>query len=187
MTERSRRMAKTLTYIAVVVLAVIAVILGYKIYQQTTGLKTQDRSIQQQNTSVPQDVRNQSSPGAAQNIDVEALMKQFPTSNSSEEERRKFNDYLLSLGQEVDTITISSNATSNCNPTPQVLRIIKGAEIKIVNQDTVDHKLSMFQKDILAKAGQTTTVKTDWGTGAFGYVCDGTGPRVGILLIIDTE
>jgi len=182
-------MGNKLMIVGIVVLAVIAVVLGYQIYQETLASKPQSVS-QTQTPILPQTVGDtnisQVSP-QPQDIDVESILKQFPSSTATDEERIKSNDYLLSLGQEVDTLTIVSSATANCSPTPKILRVKKGTEFKIVNQDNVDHKLSMFQKDISVKANTTITVKTDWGAGAYGYVCDGTGRRVGILHIIDIQ
>lgn len=56
-------MAKNLVYVGVIVLAVIAVVLGYKIYQQT-ALKNQPVSTSQQPASntVPKSTNKQATP-----------------------------------------------------------------------------------------------------------------------------
>jgi len=183
-------MSKYLLFFGIVVLAVIAVVLGYQIYKQTTGTGIAPPVVQTppiQQSVINTDISQISPLPQNIDIDVESILKQFPDTTATDEEKTKFNEYLFSLAQEADTLTIVSSATANCSPTPKILRVKKETEFKIVNQDNVDHKLSMFQKDIYAKANTTTTVKTDWGTGAFGYICGDTGPRVGIFIIIDIE
>lgn len=169
-------MSKHLVNIGIVILLGIAVFLGYQIYKQTRVSQVS----QSQEASFPPTSgdQNMTESPKTQEVDIDTALKQFPTSDSSEEERKKFTDYMLSIGEKTDILTITS-----CNPTPQISTIKKGDNLKIVNQDNVDHKLNIYQKDISIQANTTTTVNVDWGPGGFGYVCDNSGRVRGIFYV----
>lgn len=175
-------MAKNFVYIGIAVLALIAVVLGYKIYQQRLSY-TLPQTNQSQNRPATGTVVNQATPGGAQNtaqnIDLDSLFKQFPGANATTEEKTKFNSYLLSIGQETGTLVIN-----NCKVTPLVFRVKKGVDFMVSNLDNKDHTLNVNQVTFSVKAKETKKLTTDNLDGAYGYYCDGVGPRVGILHVV---
>ncbi len=177
-------MSKNLVYVGIGILAIIAVFLGYKIYQQQTVLQNQSiasskpQPIVQQNTSKSSTLSPQNN-NISQAIDLDSVFKQFPGRNASKEEKMKFNNYLLSIGTEGGTLTIN-----NCKVVPLVFRVKKGADFMLSNLDNVDHTLKVNQVTFSVKARETKKVKADNLDGANGYYCDGTGPKIGILHVV---
>lgn len=179
-------MSKNLVYIGIAALAILAILLGYQIYQQQTGIGSQtlptpnpvvqNNSTSPLNSTQPQATRSST---IDQYIDLDSVFKQFPGPNATEEEKIRFNDYLLSIGKEGDTLTIS-----NCKPIPVVFRVRKGTEFSLSNLDNMDHTLNVSQVTFSVKARETKRVKTDNLDGANGYYCDGVGSKIGILHIV---
>lgn len=173
-------MSKNLVYIGVVVLAVIAVILGYNIYQQQTGVATTP-STQPPARTIEQPSGTQSGNQAStQNIDIDALFKKFPGPNATVAQIQDFRDYIDPLSKETGLITIK-----DCKADPIVLRVKKGQDFKITNQDSIDHKLTMLGQEVTVKAGATLTRKAPGEIGESGYSCDNakTG-NIGIIHIV---
>lgn len=74
----------------------------------------------------------------------------------------------------------------DCQPTPLVLQVKQGSEFTVKNSDNTSHTLT-FDEDHNFKipANGLTTIKAEfkYGTGDYGYVCEGVG-LVGFLHII---
>lgn len=181
-------MAKNLVYLGVVVLAVIAVILGYNIYQQQTGgtatlPNTQPSKIQ----SAPQTGGNQSSTQpTTQKRELTAEEKQvltFPGPNATEAEKKTHTDLVDQLGNKSGYAVLD---ISGCAPFPVVYRIKQGGSISIKNSDKVDHVINTARK-VTIKADSTQTVNSKEigdNLGEYAYACDGSRSSVGILKII---
>lgn len=162
-------MGKTLVYVGVIVLAVIAVVLGYQIYQQTAGVQTPSVP-QTQDTTVPQTVGNQDtlqiSP-LSQKIDMEFILKNTPDPNSSIGKKQDWENYLRVNRQEGSLIVIK-----NCIAEPSVLIIENGEDFKIQNEDSVDHKLTIPPNGITVKAKESVSLKATLEMSEFGYSCE---------------
>jgi len=168
-------MTKTLVYIGIAVLAVIAVVLGYQIYRQTTDTGTVPPVKQAQDTSVPQTVGNQqtsqqttqSSSGTA---DEQAVLN-FPGPNATQIEKQQYTDALNRFAKETGVLEISNG----CKPSPIVIRIQKDQEIQIKNTGITDIKVIISpQIQFPISANSIKTVKASFGgVGTFGYRCEG--------------
>lgn len=177
-------MTKKLVYVGVVVLALIAVILGYKIYQQTISSQSAPKpkpSAEFQDVTIPKPGVNnsQQTDTSSQSIDLDSIFKRFPGPNATAEEIQSFHDYLYTISRETGLITLK-----DCKADPQVLRVKKGQEFKIKNEDSVDHKLTMPGKQVSVKAaGEITLTASE--IGEYGYGCD-TAPNKSNVGIIQT-
>jgi plastocyanin len=122
---------------------------------------------------------------SAELTDKEKQVLNAPGENATQEEKDKHGVLLFSLSRESTTLDISS-----CEiPNPLVLRAKLGTEIKLVNNDSVAHVLTITGKAYAVEPKGSTTLKLDFGKGAggFGYVCDskgqGTPPVSGFFLL----
>lgn len=183
-------MAKNLVYVGVIVLAVIAVFLGYKIYQQQTLTnKTSVTNQQPQKRSTPKPRVNQTTPEATQPqtqqpsaSEISAVLN-LPGPNATEAERKKRQDLINKLGSSSD---ITSLDIAGCIPNPVVYSVRKGTNFKVKNPDQIDHTIyTTIRTTIKANSEQTLTSK-DIGDnfGDYAYGCNGEPNSVGIIRIV---
>lgn len=181
-------MAKTLTYLGVVVLVIIAVVLGYKIYQQITSTNQSIPTSQQsEDRTIPQSVDRQevtpkTSTSSDQNSNPEDWIYRFPGDNATQEEKQQFSDNLNRFAKQTEVLEISNN----CKSSPLVMRIKKDQEFQIKNTSGTDIKIIIStQYQIPIGANTAKTVKAYFGgIGAFGYRCEGFEKISGIIDII---
>lgn len=179
-------MAKNLVYIGIAVLALIAVVLGYKIYQQKalnivplTTQPTQDRTT---TGTVKQTTPATTQTNAApQNIDVNTLVNNLVKPDNTQAERDRLATTTRLAAIKADVLDIS-----NCNPNPSIFQVKKGAEFKVKNSNSIDQKIMITpQQQYNAPANQTVTLKADFGPGIISYRCnkDNGYPLVGIFFV----
>ncbi|MEK7517793.1 MAG: hypothetical protein AAB583_04545 [Patescibacteria group bacterium] len=174
-------MSKNIVRFGIAVLVVIAVVLGYQIYQQTTVYQTPPI----QNGTVPQTVGNQQASTQKGLTAEEKQALSFPGPNATEEEKKKHSDLVDELGNRVAG-TLFLDITG-CKPNPIVYRVKQGGSFKVKNSDSIDHTLSTDRKiTIKANSEQTLTSKSIGDVlGNYGYGCaEISGGTVGIIQII---
>lgn len=180
-------MSKNLVYIGIAVLIVVALILGYKIYEQQTGYKL--GSLRGKSDSVT--VKPNRSPSSTESSsttsksDKEKSVLNFPADNASPEQMNKFFDEVGRLGVESNTLQIAK-----CQPSPLVIRVKKGASFNITNSDSVERELIVDPTHkYKVSAGGLVSFKADFGTGILGYRCSGVGfetqPLVGVINVLE--
>lgn len=79
----------------------------------------------------------------------------------------------------------TSLAIKDCKPTPLVLQLKQGDQFEVSNNDNAEHKLTFDEAHaVTIPANGKTTIKADfkYGSGDYGYVCEGLG-LVGFLHI----
>lgn len=142
--------------------------------------------------SKQQKIKQSASPSPSPNISTQP--KQLPTT-LTEDERSILNppsvdasrsakdqhaQTVAKLAKEGNTLEIK-----DCKPNPLVLQVKQGSDFKINNNDSVDRKIT-FDEDHVYKipANNKLTIKAEfkYGTGDYGYICEGTG-LVGFLHI----
>lgn len=171
-------MNKNLVYIGIVALAVIAVILGYNIYQQQ---KTYQAPLTNQKQSQTKTVESPAPTSKASKTDVLT----FPGPNATADETKKFSEHVNQIAQETDTLNIGK-----CSPSPLALKTKLGASINLRNDDTTTHKI-IFNPEyqFTLNAGETKAVKADFGhgDGIYSYICDkalNAATPIGVFLLV---
>ncbi len=166
-------MAKNFVYIGIAVLALIAVVLGYKIYQQklTSTLPQTNQSTQNRPTT-PTSV-NQATPGEAQTPSVdlgeqERLVKSVPLPTAPLEARIAFNDQLKKYEKETGTIEIT-----NCKPLPLIFRVKGETSFSIKNNDAVEYKISVGGQKITLAPNSMSTMMAGKADGVTDISCNG--------------
>jgi len=177
-------MSKILVYVGIAVLAIIAVVMGYQIYEQTTVIKPPP--IQQtQDTSVPQTVGNQQTPQPNTQFSSQSEYSEilnFDDGSATKEEKRIWYNSIGRLTKGTDTLDISM-----CKPNPVVVKLNQNTQLKVTNNDNRDRMILRGDLRYTIPAKQTSTISIkDWGVGILRYRCntdDGSGAIVGILKI----
>lgn len=174
-------MSKNLVYIGVAVLFVIAVFLGYKIYQQQYSQQSSTKSTSSQNINTKTKASPSQSPTAQQKVSASDLeILKFPADLSSQEG--------VKWMQEVKTKakTADSLDVSNCQASPIVLNIQNGAELKITNKGNSEVSISGIGNiSQLTRGGVLNTKITAEGDPAYlGYRCSLTGSPQNIIGIL---
>ena len=112
----------------------------------------------------------------------EKFMLNPPAANASSSAKEKHKIIVASLAKESETIDIK-----NCKPNPLVVKTKLGSEIKIINKDNEKRRIIIDSKNIFKIApGEEKMVNTKfkYGTGDYGYVCEGSG-IVGFLHVVE--
>lgn len=175
-------MARNLVYIGIVVLAIIAVVLGYNIYKQQLAYK---QTLTQKQTVIPKKQLRPTPPSQTSSVsntmsEDRQKIATYPGPSAPDDQKKELSRIIEKNVQVSDTLNVTQ-----CNTTPLVLQTIKGADIKLVNDDSVVRSI-MFgpgkQYDVPIK--KTLTIKPDLNNGINFYRCNLTGsPIVGIVLI----
>ena len=111
----------------------------------------------------------------------EKFMLNPPAANASSSAKEKHKIIVASLARESERIDLK-----NCKPNPLVVKTTLGSQIKIINKDSEKRKIIIDSKNIFNIApGEEKVIKTKfkYGTGDYGYVCEGVG-IVGFLHVI---
>ena len=166
-------MRKRLPYIILAIPIIIALVLGYAIYNQIQGTNTTpSQEEKQEETSTTPSVSR--SP-------EEAELLQVPGENATDEERQKHLEGVLEIAKSSDTLNVSS-----CNPDIFALRVKQGETFTIKNDTTQEHTI-VLNEDYMYKipAQGSTEVEVDFGRGPgiYGYGCDRSGSAVGFLVV----
>lgn len=175
-----------LIYVGITILAVIAVFLGYRIYQKQTEVALPpSKNIQTQDIPSPKgSVDKVTSVSNLESNERQEVLN-FPSSNASAEEKKKHSDLVNKLGNQSGATTLN---ISGCNPTPIVSRVKQGSSFKIENPDQLDHTIyANPAKKIVIKGNSESTLSTsDFGSslGDYGYNCDTSTTPVGIIQIV---
>lgn len=171
-------MSKFATPVVIVILAVIAVVLGYTIYNQSTSNKTAPRETEQPTRNVTSTPIG--SKAAALTVD-ERLALQTPGANATEAERKAHFDAAVRAAKYVNTLDISQ-----CIGTPVVLRVAAKQTLTVNNPDTQDHVI-VIDKDhtYIVPASGKKEIVIDFGKGGglYGYGCDASQTTSGLFLV----
>ena len=152
---------------------IVALFLGHAIYKQKFQQSGESKSKQMAASNSPKAI-----PSGFTSEERDVLKS--PPQNAPQADIDKHFALASKLSKESDTLDIA-----NCRSNPLVLRIGLNKNLKIVNNENIDHRL-IFDEDHQYKISKnnTTTVKTDFGRGPglYGYVCEGVG-LTGFILV----
>ncbi len=101
-----------------------------------------------------------------------------PSVDASRSAKQKHANTVAKLAKVGDNLEIK-----DCQPSPLVLQVKQGSDFKIKNNDNVKHKIIFDEEHIYelpANNSQTYKAQFKYGTGDYGYVCEGVG-LVGFL------
>jgi len=178
-------MGNKLMIVGIVVLALIAVVLGYKIYQQTALKGPPVQSIQSVVKPTPTTTVKQSSKTTSNEISENNILQSSPGPNSSDEEKNKFLDAVKRLAKETAVLDITK-----CQPQPVVFKMRKAAQLQVRNNNNIEHTIIIdSEHQYSIPPNSTKTINTGLGVGSPGYRCGGVGfenePLVGIIDVVD--
>lgn len=151
-------------------LVVLAIVLGYAIYQQKSS---HEKPAMTQNPSASKNPSNR--------LSDEAKVLNI-SSFSTEEEKKQNYALAVSISKEADFLDIA-----NCTGSPVVLRLREGTSLKVRNKDSVAHSISFNDKQIYpVLAGSTIEVKDAFakGPGLYGYGCDNFSGAKGMVYVV---
>lgn len=100
---------------------------------------------------------------------------QAEASNTAKQKHAKMVSKLASAAASLDI--------TNCEPKPVVLRVKKGNNFTVKNNDKQPHKIMLDEKtsyEIPANGSLVVKADFNYGAGDYGYVCEGAG-LVGFL------
>jgi hypothetical protein len=182
-------MTKNLTYIGIIVLLIIAIVLGYQIYQQQTGYDTssQNQSINNQEFVTPQAITPNSTataPLTNQPSAEEIAVLNFPGPNATDAEKKAHSNLVNEVGNKVAGTPFLD--ISGCKPNPIVYRVKRGATFNIKNSDAIDHTINTERKAIIKSNSEQTLASKGIGDdlGNYAYSCDDSAGPVGVIQII---
>jgi hypothetical protein len=158
-------MAKNLVYIGIAGLVVIAVILGYNIYQQQGGtlapINNSVNPLSQSNNQQPQTTQAATIPDADW-----AKIENFDDSKVNQAEGEEFTNLVIKYGVDTNSIEIKQ-----CEASPLVANIKMGSNFTIKNTDTLNQVMNFFSKEYVIKPGETVTILSQFTPGIFRYAC----------------
>ncbi len=165
--------AKLRTYlknIKFIILVGITLLLGVAIFNQ------QNAKLSQSPSPSPSKSEKQLLPSNL--TDDKRFILNPPSAEASRAAKDKHMQIVAKLAKVGDILEIK-----DCQPNPLVLQVKQGSEFKIKNNDNVKHKI-IFDEENKYKipANGQLTIKADfkYGSGDYGYVCEGVG-LVGFL------
>ena len=136
--------------------------------------------------SVYSQQRSQTIPSPSPVADVLTEEEKFilnpPSKESSMSALKKHAQMVAELAKESKSLEIQKD----CKPNPRVLQVKLGSEIKISNKDGVNRRIIVDSKnffDIPANGSKMLKADFKYGTGDYGYVCEGVG-IVGFLRVV---
>jgi hypothetical protein len=178
-------MSKILTPIGIICLLIIAVVLGYTIFQKQIAPSSNNQAVTNQQYITPQPSTNNSTTTAPTtnqpSAEEQDLVKAIPGSSSTLEERVAYNIKLQKFEKVTDTIEIT-----NCWPNPFIARVREFTDLKIKNNDNVEQLIYLGQTQINVPAGKTITTKPPGkGDGITNLTCN--GGAQGLLHVIQVQ
>ncbi|HEY0907797.1 MAG TPA: hypothetical protein VGE35_00430 [Candidatus Paceibacterota bacterium] len=158
---------KLILKIALVVLSVIALVLGYMVYKkETKGFKNAPISID-------------SVAGAANAADGDIFA--FPKAGATKTERAAFYHVVDRAAVPTEKIDIAG-----CVAKPLASSVVADSKITFVNNASVAHTVTFNPQlsfKVPAKSTLVTKASFGKGQGIYGFGCDDMGRAVGVILV----
>lgn len=159
-------MQKYVFTIAIAALVLIALGLGWLIFQQSSPEAAEEPSQEQE---------------SGLSGDAERVLT-TPGPEATEEERIAHFELARRLAQESDVLDLSACSLAD----PVVLKVTEGDAFTVKNDDTQPHTM-VFNEDTLRQipAGGSIELTADFemGSGLYGYGCDSVPRAVGLILV----
>ncbi len=151
----------------IIILVSIAILLGIAIFNQQKGKFSNNNY----GSSPAPSVQPQLLPSNL--TDDEKFILFPPPADASKSAKEKHAQIVAKLAKEGDFIEIK-----NCQPTPLVLQVKQGSKFTIKNDDSIAHNFIIdeeHQYKVPANGNLEIVAQFKYGTGDYGYICQGTG------------
>lgn len=161
---------KNSSNILIVILIGSALLLGYAIYNQYQQKLSTNSTKPSQPKLLPTNL-----------TDDERFILSPPSADASRSAKDKHAQTMAKLAKVGDSIEIN-----DCQPTPLVIQVKEGSNLKIVNKDQTAHKITFDDEHIYkigAKDDLTIKAEFKYKAGDYGYICEGLG-LVGFVHIV---
>lgn len=150
-----------------IILLSIAILLAVAIFNQQKAKTSQNNSG---SSPVPS-----AQPGLLPTTlsDDEKFILFPPSADASKSAKEKHAQIVAKLAKQSDTLEIK-----DCQPTPLVLLVKQGSKFTIKNKDSAAHNFVIdeeHQYKVSANGSLEIVAQFKYGTGDYGYVCEGTG------------
>ncbi len=165
--------------ITILVLVIIAVVLGYSIYNQSFLKTLMYKAPQPQAGKQAFPLANSISRSGL-TADEQTALK-TPGANASQEERKKHFDAAFRAAKNAEVLQLGQ-----CQGTPVVLRVKKDKPITVNNQDYKQHQIIIDKDHIYSVPANGKTdlaIGFDKGPGLYGYGCDKSQEASGLFLV----
>ena len=149
------------------ILAIVAIALGYKIYDERTS--SPETEVSQNNTN-----NNQS---------VEDALVSPPLPGADQKVSDAYFKLVSDNAVESGTLDISG-----CKFNPFVVLIKKDQNLSLVNNDPVPHTISFgdtLSHTVSAASSKIITANFGKGTGVYGFRCDNVPKPAGVISVIN--
>ena len=165
---------ETFFYLAIVLLALLAIVLGYLIYQQQFS----EESISQEppaRSGIEQTPQEKSTDEIPEVLNI-------PPPDASQEEKQKHFEIALQEAKEASYLDITQCTLA----VPVVFRVREGESFEVRNNDTKPHTIIINPENTFTiPAKESRDIAPDFvqGPGLYGYGCDLTAHSVGLFLV----
>jgi hypothetical protein len=156
------------------ILVIIAVVLGYKIYEKKAPASAKPVVTSNQSTSTPVTTNNTT-------VKTAAAIPKPPAAGASNTELRAWGELISKLAVPTNKLEITA-----CKPNPAVIALDSGTSFSVTNKDSVSHILVLNPTTTFTiDAGATKSIKADFGKGPgmYAYGCDNGNEPVGVFLV----
>lgn len=183
----SRPQTKTVATIVLLALAIVlGNLVGSKFFANRTANQNQKTDSEQERTTqgMPTPQPGITPEVSSATVIIDGVEVKTPGSDSTDEEKRAFTETISKLAVETDTIKVSAG----CEFSPKIARIAAEKELKLVNTDSSEHTMKMYESEFKVPANGETVVTPDFGRdrGIFGVSCD-TGGTLGFVELVPQE
>ncbi len=155
------------------ILALIAIVLGFLIYRQLPPEK--------RITVLARRLLPSPKPTPPPPLTDEQAVLHPPGENGSDADRQKFSDLIHKLAKDAVALVIT-----NCQPQPLVMHLVQDTTLEIKNADDLDHYIVLdpqHKYTIPAKKSSQVKVTFSQGPGIYGYACDQSPQAVGFFSV----
>lgn len=174
-------MRKSVVYGGIIVLSLIALLLGASIYQQSTSKKP-SIPVPQQNTknTTGSQKSNPSQQTTTSSSEEIKLVQNFPSKDATLQERIEYSRKLAQFEKQTDFIQIT-----NCIPYPFFSRVKENTDLKIKNNDNIEHTILIGNDPFKLPASGTISTKVGRGDVQTNLGCSTGSP--GLIHIFQTQ
>ena len=169
---------ETFFYLAIVLLALVAIVLGYLIYQQQFSEEsTSQESLTR--SGIEQTPQKKSTDEIVEVLNI-------PPPDASQEEKQKHFELALREAKEASYLDITQCTLA----APVVFKVREGESFEVRNNDTEPHTIIINPENTFTiPAKESRDIAPDFvqGPGLYGYACDNVPRAVGMLFVEPKE
>jgi len=169
---------------ALVCLALIAVVLGYFVYQKyAAGVSVEVPEQEDVAMEVSESEQTVPSTNSALSDEERAILNPPPPGSPEEDFQNHFQS-VQQFAVETDILTVGAG----CRMTPTVAKAQLGSTLELRNDDGVSHTIvftSTLSYLVPAHARVLLPINFNQGAGLYGYACDTNPSAAGMILVTE--